>query len=70
MRPTTEYMRLILPLMSVEIEEHETFFYARFAGEEYKIERHGLRLWCTKRNGHTIWFYSQYKVILWIDSQW
>ena len=45
-------------------------FTVEIAGEEYTIQRLGLRYWRCKQNGVTTVFRSQFEVIAWLDSRW
>jgi len=45
-------------------------FTVEIMGEEYTIQRHGMRYWKCVHNGLTITFKSQGEVIAWLDSRW
>lgn len=48
----------------------DTAFRVKIMGEEYTIQRLGLRYWECVHNGVVVVFKSQYEVISWLDSRW
>jgi hypothetical protein len=45
-------------------------FVVEIAGEDYVIQRLGLRHWRCKKDGYTAVLKSQHEVIDWLDSRW
>lgn len=45
-------------------------FTVEIRGEEYTIQRHGLRCWKYVHYGFTTIFKSQWEVIAWLESRW
>ena len=48
----------------------DTAFMIKIMGEEYTIQRRGLRYWECVHDGAVIVFKSQQEVVDWMDSRW
>lgn len=70
MNPMTRQIIDYLISMGHPFSKFNDKFAVEIAGEEYVIQRLGLRHWRCKREGSTTVFKSQYEVIEWLDSKW
>ena len=70
MNPLTQQ---IIDYLNSTVHQFSKFndkFAVEIAGEEYVIQRLGLRYWRCKKEGSTTVFKSQHEVIAWLDSKW
>lgn len=70
MNPMTRQIINYLNSTGFTFSKFNDKFAVEIAGEEYVIQRLGLRYWRCKRDGSTVVFKSQYEVIAWLDSRW
>ena len=70
MHPMTAHIRDYLNKLALRHTVRDNSFTVEIAGEEYTIQRHGMRYWECMHNGLSTTFKSQWEVISWLDSRW
>ena len=70
MNPMTRQITDYINSAGLPFSKFNDKFTVEIAGEEYVIQRLGLRYWRCKKEGSTRVFRSQYEVIEWLDSKW
>jgi len=70
MNPLSRQIVDYIILMGFSFSKFDDKFTVEIAGEEYTIQRLGLRHWRCVHYGFMTEFKSQYEVIKWLDSRW
>ena len=70
MNPMGLYIRDYVNSLKLRHSVRDNSFTVEIMGEEYTIQRHGMRYWKCVHNDFTMTFKSQWEVILWLDSRW
>ena len=70
MKPTTRQITNYINSTGVPFSKFNDKFTVEIAGEEYTIQRLGIRYWLCKHHGVPTVLRSQYEVIAWLDSKW
>lgn len=70
MNPMTRQISRYINSMGFSYSKYDDKFTVEIAGEEYTIQRLGLRYWLCKHYGVSMVFRSQHEVIAWLDSRW
>lgn len=70
MNPMTRQITDYINSMGFSFSKFNDKFVVEIAGEEYVIQRLGLRYWRCKKHGLSVAFKSQHEVIAWLDSRW
>ena len=70
MNPMTKQITDYINSAGLSFSKFSNKFAVEIAGEDYVIQRLGLRCWTCKNAGRFVVFRSQHEVIDWLDSRW
>lgn len=70
MNPISSHISDYINKLKLRHSVSNNSFTVEIMGEEYTIQRHGMRYWKCVHNGLTTTFKSQGEVIAWLDSRW
>lgn len=70
MNPMSLYISDYVNKLKLRHSVRDNSFTVEIMGEEYTIQRHGMRCWKYVHDGLTTIFKSQWEVIAWLDSRW
>ena len=70
MHPMTRYISNYVNKLKLRHTVRDNSFTVEILGEEYTIQRYGIRYWKCVHNGLTTIFKSQWEIIAWLDSRW
>lgn len=70
MNPMSLYISDYVNKLKLPHSVRDNSFTVEIRGEEYTIQRYGMRCWKYVHHGFTTIFKSQWEVIAWLDSRW